>query len=47
MVNRGFNYNYTIREINVLVDSRSSTYGDEYEIDLPRMREERLNELGI
>lgn len=34
MVNRGFNYNYTIREINVLVDSRSSTYGDEYEIDL-------------
>ena len=34
MVNRSFNYNYTIREINVLVDSRSSTYGDEYEIDL-------------
>ena len=36
MVNRSFkyNYNYTIREINVLVDSRSSAYGDEYEIDL-------------
>jgi hypothetical protein len=27
-------FNYTIREINVLVDSRSSIYGDEYEIDL-------------
>ena len=34
MVNRSYNYNYTLREINVLVDSRSSTYGDEYEIDL-------------
>lgn len=34
MVNKNSNYNYTIREINVLVDSRSSTYGDEYEIDL-------------
>jgi hypothetical protein len=28
------NSNYIVKEINVLVDSRSSTYGDEYEIDL-------------
>jgi hypothetical protein len=34
MVHKNSNYNYTIREINVLVDSRSSAYGDEYEIDL-------------
>jgi len=34
MVNKNSNYNYTIKEINVLVDSRSSTYRDEYEIDL-------------
>lgn len=26
--------NYIVKELNVLVDSRSSTYGDEYEIDL-------------
>jgi hypothetical protein len=32
MVNK--NSNYAIREINVLVDSRSSEYGDEYSIDL-------------
>ena len=36
MVNKNANidHNHIIKEINILVDSRSSNYGDEYEIDL-------------